>query len=160
LEAGRLLAGLRSAFLSDFPRCGPAQTNQVQARRARCRSPVGGEQQMWPSPGRFMSRPRLLLLDEPDGPGAPVVRIVRHRQLPSTTGAVSVLLAEQERTLALRWRHHLATSRERTVVGGRVRRRAGRSAGRQELLSGVASDGQRRLSGAPRPDAIGGRQKV
>jgi branched-chain amino acid transport system ATP-binding protein len=83
-------------WLEAFPRLGERRTQQAG-------SMSGGEQQMLAIARAFMSRPRLLLLDEPSQGLAPLVTrevFDRLREVTADTGT-AVLLVEQNANLAL-----------------------------------------------------------
>lgn len=83
-------------WCSAFPRLG-------ERRDQAAGSMSGGEQQMLAIARAFMSRPRLLLLDEPSLGLAPLVTaevFERLREITSSTGT-AVLLVEQNANLAL-----------------------------------------------------------
>ncbi len=83
-------------WLEAFPRLGERRTQQAG-------SMSGGEQQMLAIARAFMSRPRLLLLDEPSLGLAPLVTrevFDRLRDVTERTGT-AVLLVEQNANLAL-----------------------------------------------------------
>lgn len=83
-------------WLGAFPRLGERRTQQAG-------SMSGGEQQMLAIARAFMSRPRLLLLDEPSQGLAPLVTrevFDRLREVTAETGT-AVLLVEQNANLAL-----------------------------------------------------------
>ncbi len=83
-------------WLEAFPRLGERRTQQAG-------SMSGGEQQMLAIARAFMSRPRLLLLDEPSLGLAPLVTREVFDRLRDVTGetGTAVLLVEQNANLAL-----------------------------------------------------------
>jgi branched-chain amino acid transport system ATP-binding protein len=95
-RSGREVEADMDLWLEAFPRLGERRDQQAG-------SMSGGEQQMLAIARAFMSRPRLLLLDEPSLGLAPLVTrevFDRLRDVTSETGT-AVLLVEQNANLAL-----------------------------------------------------------
>lgn len=111
-------------------------------RKARCGLTSGGEQQMVAIGRALMTRPRLVLLDEPSMGLAPIIveeifAIIR--QLNREEG-VSFLLAEQNATLALRYADHgYVLENGRVALSGAASELAARDDVKEFYLGGKAA---------------------
>ena len=109
LLAGTLgVSGSRSQRADDVEKTYRYFPRLKERRRSLAGYLSGGEQQMLAIGRALMSRPRLVLLDEPSMGLAPIVvdeifRIIRDL---NENDGVSFLLAEQNATVALRFAHH------------------------------------------------------
>jgi branched-chain amino acid transport system ATP-binding protein len=136
----------RKALAADLERVYAHFPRLVDRRHARAGLLSGGEQQMVAIGRALMSRPRLLLLDEPSMGLAPQVvqEIFSIVTALNRQEGVSVLLAEQNATLALRCAHQgYVLENGRVVAQGPARLLAERPDVKSFYL-GVDGGGQRR----------------
>jgi len=91
----------------------------AERRGQRCRTLSGGEQQMVAVGRALMSRPRLLLLDEPSGGLSPqFVGEIAHTMQGLRQAGTTMLIVEQNLGLALKVADRFLILRDGRVVGG------------------------------------------
>ncbi len=113
----------RSETRTDLERVYALFPRLVQKRHATAGLTSGGEQQMTAIGRALMSRPRLLVLDEPSMGLAPMIveDIFRALKKLNTDEGLSILVAEQNSTVALRFADRATVLEHgRTVLEGRA----------------------------------------
>ena len=116
----------RTGLAEDYDRVYGYFPVLAQRRRQQAGTLSGGEQQMLAVARALMSRPRLLLLDEPSLGLAPLVvrEIFRIVRTINQHERVSVLLVEQNAAMALDLADHVVSARDGTGRHVRPGRRA------------------------------------
>src|SRR5262249_10252732 len=124
LRLGAYTRRERSAIAEDLQRVYEYFPVLAQRRRQQAGTRSGGEQQMLAVARALMSRPRLLLLDEPSLGLAPMVvrEIFRIVKTINQEQGVSVLLVEQNASIALDLAHYAyLIETGRVVISGPAR---------------------------------------
>ncbi|MCP1838886.1 MULTISPECIES: ABC transporter ATP-binding protein [Bradyrhizobium] len=139
----------RAEIAADIERAYQLFPRLKQHRRALAGLTSGGEQQMTAIGRALMSRPRLLVLDEPSMGLAPLVVEGIFRALQQLNGeqGLSILIAEQNSTVALRFADHaVVLENGRSVLAGRAAELRQRADIKTHYLGGSSRDdqGQRR----------------
>jgi branched-chain amino acid transport system ATP-binding protein len=146
LSGGFLRRPSRQAIRTDLERIYTWFPRLKERRRSRAGLLSGGEQQMAAIGRALMTRPVLVLLDEPSMGLAPMIveeifEIIRRLNQESR---VSFLLAEQNANLVLRYAHHgYVLENGRVVASGTAAELAARSDFTDFYLGGAASTASR-----------------